>query len=389
MSVARAATSLVLLSVMAVTACAPVPPSLSGPDKTASISENSEENTPSTIEEQAPTEAETLVDAMTLDQQIRSLLLLHQPGSDAVTLSRFLNRTAVAGTILMPDNIAGTSASVRSMLDHVHGEPPHLIAIDQEGGPVARIRGDNWPAMRELSHKPVAATVSAFTARAQMLRRAGVTVNFGVVADVATSPSSYMWSRSAGPSVAVAGDRVAAAVRGENGVVYSTLKHFPGHGVSTADSHSSLPTSNISRRHWSNTHAVPFARGIEAGADLVMMGHLRLTSVSSEPASLSKRWVTILRHDMGFDGVIVTDDILMLSRSGIARYSDPVKNSVNAVIAGNDLILLVLPRDPTGVGFSITQFVDGVHDAITEARLSEEQIRESAIRVMTLRTGTP
>jgi beta-N-acetylhexosaminidase len=362
---------------------------LNGPDTTASISENSVENTPSTIEEQAPTEAETLVDAMTLDQQIRSLLLLHQPGSDGVTLSRFLNRTAVAGTILMSDNIAGTSASVRSMLDHVHGEPPHLIAIDQEGGPVARIRGDNWPAMRELSHKPVAATVSAFTARAQMLRRAGVTVNFGVVADVATSPSSYMWSRSAGPSVAVAGDRVAAAVRGENGVVYSTLKHFPGHGVSTADSHSSLPTSNISRRHWSNTHAVPFARGIEAGADLVMMGHLRLTSVSSEPASLSKRWVTILRHDMGFDGVIVTDDILMLSRSGIARYSDPVKNSVNAVIAGNDLILLVLPRDPTGVGFSITQFVDGVHDAITEGRLSEEQIRESAIRVMTLRTGTP
>lgn len=389
MPVARTATKIALLSVLALTACVPLVPAsndnggVTSPTSEPAVNSSFETTTP------APTEAEILVDGMNLDQQIRSLLLLHQPGTDGETLARFLNRTGAAGALLMSDNVSGSSSALNAMLSRVTGEPRQLFAIDQEGGPVARLTGDQWPAMRELSRRPVGATVTAFRSRAQMLRRAGVSINFGVVADVAASPSSYMWSRSSGPSVAAVGDRVAAAVAGENGLVYSTLKHFPGHGVSSADSHSSLPTSNISRRYWSNTHAVPFARGIEAGADLVMMGHLRLTSVSSEPASLSKRWVTILRNDMGFDGVIVTDDILMLSRSGVPRYSDSVANSVNAVVAGNDLILLVLPRDPSRVSFSITQFVQGVHEAIAEGRLTESQIRDSAVRVMNLRTGRP
>ncbi len=326
---------------------------------------------------------------MNLDEQIRSLLLLHRPGTDGQALTRFLARTGGAGVIMMPDNVTGTSTALRSLVDDVTDEPAALVAIDQEGGPVARLRGDSWPSMRELAGGSVANARRAFTSRAQLLQRAGVTVNFGIVADVASGPSSYMWSRSAGPSVAAVSDIVEAAVQAENGRVYSTLKHFPGHGIARGDSHSSLPSSPISFRHWSNTHAVPFARGIEAGADLVMMGHLRLTSLSSEPASLSRRWVSVLRNDMGFNGVIVTDDILMLSRSGVAKFADPIRNSVNAVAAGNDLVLLVLPRDPSRVGFSVAGFVEGIHEAIAEGRVSMEQIRQSAIRVMKLRTGTP
>lgn len=337
----------------------------------------------------APTEAEIRVDQMTLNEQIRTLLLLHSPGTDGSRLKRFVSRTGASGIILMGDNIPGSSSQTRTMVNRITTDPPPLIAIDQEGGPVVRLRGDTLPSMRQLASQPITQTAKAFEARAQLVQRAGATVNFGIVADVARSPSSYMWPRSAGPSVTTVGDRVAAAVASENGHVYSTLKHFPGHGVANGDSHNSLPTSSISRQYWSTTHAVPFARGIDAGADLVMMGHLRLTSVSSEPATLSPRWVHILRHDMGFRGVIVTDDLLMLSRSGIDRYADPVANAVSAVDAGNDLVLLVLPDDPSRMGFSVAQFVDGVSQAVRDGRIPREQIRESAVRIMTLRLGTP
>lgn len=337
----------------------------------------------------ARTEAEVLVDNMSLDQQIRSLLLLHVPGTDGNKLNRFISRTGSSGVILMGDNIPGSSAITRSMVNQITTEPPPLIAIDQEGGPVVRLRGDSLPSMRQLANQPVDKTASAYEARARLVKRAGATVNFGIVADVARSSASYMWPRSAGSDASAVGDRVAAAVSAENGHVYSALKHFPGHGVAHGDSHTSLPTSAITKQHWSNTHAVPFARGIEAGADLVMMGHLRLTSVSSEPATLSSRWVNILRNDMGFEGVIVTDDLLMLSRCGIARYSDPVANAVSAIDAGNDVVLMVLPDDPSRVGFSVSKFVDGVTRAIEVGRIDREQIRDSAVRVMSLRVGTP
>src|SRR5690606_5636003 len=141
-------------------------------------------------------------------------------------------------------------------------------------------------------------------------------VNFGIVADVTADRGSFIFDRVLGTGVASAAPRVAAAVAGEQGVVGSTLKHFPGHGAVAGDSHVSVPTTGMSYDEWRATQAPPFEAGIDAGAEFVMLGHLRYTAIDAVPASLSAEWNRILRNELGFDGVIVTDDMSMLERSG-------------------------------------------------------------------------
>jgi beta-N-acetylhexosaminidase len=130
---------------------------------------------------------------------------------------------------------------------------------------------------------------------------------------------------------------------------------------------------------------VPFGAGIEAGAPLVMTAHLRFERVSPLPASLSPTWIRILRDELAFDGVIVTDDLLMLQRSGDPAYADPVEVGVRALAAGNDLLLFVLPADPASVGFDGRRLVDALVAAVETGRVSEAAVDDSLRRVLALR----
>ena len=138
-------------------------------------------------------------------------------------------------------------------------------------------------------------------------------------------------------------------------------------------------------RAWRATHAVPFRAGIEAGAPLVMMGHLQFDRISPLPASLSPTWVTILRQQLGFDGVIVTDDLLMLQRSGLPEYENPLRNAIRALAAGTDIVLFVLPADPGSVGVDLTGLLDALERAVGDGRLVEARIDASLHRVLSLR----
>ena len=126
---------------------------------------------------------------------------------------------------------------------------------------------------------------------------------------------------------------------------------------------------------------MPFVAGIEAGASLLMFGHLAYTAVDELPASMSATWHAIARDDLGFDGVIVTDDLGMLQSSGIAAYADPVANAVAAVAAGNDLVLTIAHSTPQTV-VDITQ---GIVTAVENGVIDEERLQDAAERVMTLR----
>jgi beta-N-acetylhexosaminidase len=160
--------------------------------------------------------------------------------------------------------------------------------------------------------------------------------------------------------------------------VFSTLKHFPGHGVAPGDSHSSIPGTGMGHDEWRATHALPFEAGIDAGAELVMFGHLRFDAVDPAPATLSARWHEILRDELGFEGVAVTDDLSMLEHSGEAEFADPVENAVRALEAGNDLLLYVGPLD-------VDATVDAVTDAVEAGRIPEERLDSAARRVLELR----
>ena len=330
---------------------------------------------------------EQRIAAMSLEQKVAALLMVHVPGTDPARIRAVIDAHGLGGVSLMGDNLGGPAATVAGLTGALSAESglPVLTAIDQEGGIVRRLRDDTFAASWELRGAPASAAEQAFAGRSALVAEAGVLINFGIVADVTPDRSSFIHVRTLGESPAAAAERVAAAVRGEQGTVLSTLKHFPGHGASPDDSHVSIPRSALTIAQWRATHAVPFQAGIDAGAPLVMTGHLLFERVSPLPASLSPTWITILRQQLGFDGVIVTDDLLMLQRSGVAAYRDPVQNAVRALAAGNDLLLFVLPADPSTVGVDLGALIDALALAVIDGRIDAARLDASLQRVLALR----
>ena len=314
---------------------------------------------------------------MTLDERIRSMFMVHLSGTTGEAIGDFVAQSGASGVILMRDNIPDPESDLAPITARVSGEAglPILIAIDQEGGVVRRLFSDDGDSAEQLRGMPPAATEDAFAARSALLADLGVTVNFGVVADVTGDTSSFIFDRSLGSTASAAAERVAAAVSGEQGRVLTTLKHFPGHGVAPGDSHSSIPSTTMGLDQWSAEHAEPFRAGIAAGAELVMVGHLQFDEVDPQPATLSARWNEILRTDLGFDGIIVTDDMGMLQNSGRPDLADPAANAVRAIAAGTTLLLYVGPVDLAAMSAA-------VQAAIDEGQITVQQIDDAARRLL-------
>jgi len=326
------------------------------------------------------------VAGMTVAEKAAALLMLHAPGTDPGPIRALLEQGA-SGVILMGDNIAGDAASMHALTEALTIDPElvPLVAIDEEGGEVQRLDWDTAATAKTLRDAPPADTTAAFAARSASVAAGGANVNFGVIADVTADPDSFIAGRVLGTEPQAAADRVAAAVAGERGVVATTLKHFPGHGAAPGDSHSSIPSAPLDLAAWRAGPALPFAAGIDAGAELVMTGHLAYPAIDPAPASLSPEWHRILRGELGFDGVVVTDDMLMLQHNGLPEYADPGENAVRAIAAGSDLLLYVLPADPSEFGISVDGLVGAIGAAVSSGRIPEARLDDAVTRVLTLR----
>lgn len=330
--------------------------------------------------------AAAVVAAMTPREKAGAVVMGHLPSTDPAAVRAYMEQTGAGGFIVMGANVSGSESALRELAQAASVDPalPALVAVDQEGGDVRRLKWDDFPSSLTLKTAPPEATASAFSGRGSLVERAGIDVNFGIVADYTADPGSFIYRRSLGTDAAAAAPRVAAAVAGEAPFVDSTLKHFPGHGAAPGDSHCTIPSTDISLDQWRAGDALPFRAGIDAGAQLVMFGHLAYTSIDAAPASLSATWHDILRNELGFTGVAITDDMAMLEASGIAAYRDPVANAVAALVAGNDMVL--------GVAYSSVERADavinGIAAAVESGALSSERLDEAATRVVALRLSS-
>lgn len=327
--------------------------------------------------------AAQIVAAMSTRERAASVVMGHIPTTDAASLSSYMTQTGIGGFILMGANIPGDEASLRAITTALTPDPalPPLIAVDQEGGDVARLGWDPFPSALALKNEPAAAAQDAFAGRGALLLRAGIGVNFGIVADVAPDASSFIYRRALGTTPQASAERVTAAVAGEASASLSTLKHFPGHGAAPGDSHTLIPATGMPKAEWEAADGMPFRAGIDAGAELLMFGHLAFTAVDAAPASLSAEWHRIAREELGFDGVTITDDLGMLEASGVAEYRDPVANAVAALAAGNDMVLAVM----FSTADTAMRVVDGIVAAVESGALPAERLEDAATRVTELR----
>jgi beta-N-acetylhexosaminidase len=331
-----------------------------------------------------PSYVDTLLSKMTLRDKIASLLVMNTAGTDPVVLGQFMNTYKLGGFILMGENMPMSDAVLQAETAALRGgdaKVPRLVSTDEEGGTVKRLLGDNYASALTLKNQPIAATTQAFSDRSAMVQSVGITLNFGIIADTTANPDSFIYDRVLGTTPGAAAQRVTAAVNASKGKTLSTIKHFPGHGETVADSHLTIPTIPISYDEWLARDEPPFAAGIAAGADVVMAGHLRYSAVDSRPASLSKKWHDILRGTLGFKGVIMTDAMGMLLDSGDVAYADPVRDAVLALQAGNTMLLYV--TDPTA---SPTVLIDGIAASVKHGDLSEALITQNARLALELRS---
>ena len=201
------------------------------------------------------------------------------------------------------------------------------------------------------------------------LHSLGITVNFAPVCDVSTNPKDFIYERSFGQNAQTTADYIAQVVAAMSDAgIASVLKHFPGYG-SNADTHTGIAVDERPYEQFLAEDYLPFAAGIGAGAPFVLVSHNIVTCLdSSYPASLSAAWHEQLRSHLGFEGVILTDDLDM---GAVKAYADGGNIAVLALQAGNDMIVC---SDLTQIGAVIAAVQDGT--------LSEETIDSACRRVL-------
>jgi beta-N-acetylhexosaminidase len=289
-----------------------------------------------------------------------------------------LARVQPGGLLLVTANI-GTAPTLIEFLKDLHasnGTIPPLICIDQEGGPVTRLAGDPSPGAVQLGQLADKDVRSLAEKRAQFLANYGFDVNFAPVADIAYDATSAMAGRSFGNNPDTVAAKVSATVKGSRtGGVIGAAKHFPGHGRTKVDSHQVIPEIDVPWDEWLKTDAVPFESAIKAHVDMVMLGHLRYERIDYKPMSISKVAVRALRNDLGFDGVIVTDDLGM----GALRDWAPLDIVSQAIDAGVDVMLYLSPP----VGWDA--LVDHVLDMIDKGLVARQEINRRVEKIVGLK----
>lgn len=278
-----------------------------------------------------------------------------------------------------PEELRGLVAGLRRL-----DAPAPLIAVDQEGGRVARI-GEPVAQLPAAMAVAAAGDVDACEQLGRLLgrdlARLGVSVDFAPVADCAIDPANtVIGTRAYATNPLQAGRFAGAFARGlESGGVAAALKHFPGHGSTAVDSHTALPRVTIDERTFRARDLLPFAAAISAGdAEIVMAAHVVVEAFDAErPASLSPRILTgLLRDELGFTGLTCTDCLQM---DAIARAPGTVAGAVAALAAGADLVLV---SHSLALGRAAA---DAIAAAVDAGTLPRERLAEAAGRVRALR----
>lgn len=341
---------------------------------------------------------------LTLDEQIGQMLCLGWGGPDSLLELNAQARACLeemhcGGLILMGRNVQQQTRPlppmeperIRAMLEEAQklARVPLLVATDQEGGRVARFGSAPFtpmPSALEFGLRgDTALARDAAQATAQELAAVGVNWNFAPVADVNSNPDNpVIGNRSFGATPEQVAPLVQAQVAGyQNGGVLPCVKHFPGHGDTALDSHYDLPVLNHTLDVMEERELVPFRAAIVAHVPTVMTAHILFPAVddSGLPATMSRAILTgLLREQMGFDGLIVTD---CLEMKAVANGWGTARAAVLAAIAGADMLLVCHTLERQRETFH------ALREAVQTGELSRERVADAVGRVLAAKARLP
>ena len=350
---------------------------------------------------------ERILTAMSLEQKIAQLFVVKPESlvdAEAVveadsSMRRAIEKRPVGGICYFAQNLQDpeqTSEMLRSTSNFAKDSCglPLFLCVDEEGGTVARVAQDDDFEVDDVGNmQDIGATGKTNEARdaaryvGGYLKQFGFNVNFAPVADIATTADSPMYKRAFGDTPELVSEMVKAQIEGyERSGVICSAKHFPGIGAAEEDSHDQSIYSDKTAEEMRSWELVPFEAAIDVHVPMIMVGHLTCTGITPEeevedgdvkktiptpPATYDSNVVNgLLRHSMGYQGIVVTDALEM---GAVVDYCDPNEQAVLAIEAGVDLVLL--PED-------FDKAYDGLLDAVKSGRISEDRINESVRRII-------
>jgi len=311
---------------------------------------------------------------MSLDEKIAQLLLVRYPDNNQTEI---LRKYQFGGYLFFERDFKDkTDQQVKNMISSAQqvSKIPLLTAVDEEGGSVVRVSSNpnlasqKFASSRELYQNGGFPKIKEDTVqKSNLLKNLGLNLNLAPVVDVSTSSSDYMYKRALGENTELTSTFAKTVIEASKGLGVSyTLKHFPGYG-NNADTHTSGNKDQRSYDDIKKNDLPPFEAGIKAGAEAVLVSHNTVEAIDSEnAASISPSVHNLLRNELGFTGIIITDDIAMGAVSNIDNVT------VEAVLAGNDLIITT----------DYEESFNDIKNAVGNNTLDEDLIDKLAFRVL-------
>ncbi|HFI0453657.1 TPA: glycoside hydrolase family 3 protein [Streptococcus suis] len=310
---------------------------------------------------------------MTLEEKVGQMIFARVPEENQLD---DLSSYQFGGYILFSRDYEGkTLEQVKEEIAgyQANSKVPLLIASDEEGGTVTRIS--------QLLETPFASPLELYQAggieailsdakqKTGLLKGVGIYAGFFPVADLSTDPSSFIYDRTIGQDATITSDYISQLVTVLKEEQFaSTLKHFPGYG-NNADSHTDLVYDNRSLEELRANDFLPFKAGIEAGADSIMVSHNIVPAIDDVPSSISPEINKLLRSELGFQGVIMTDDFDML---GLSQFVDQNTGALQTIQAGTDMIL----------SSSYASQIPYIVEQVKAGTITEDRIDQSVKRIL-------
>lgn len=320
--------------------------------------------------------------SLTLEQKIGQMFVVRRPQDDDVAMKAVTDYHIGGFTLYAVDFAIRSPESLRALLASYQAASPvpMFIAADCEGGTVVRaskypaFRAEPFPSPRELIAKGGLDAVREDTAeKADLLLGLGVNFNYAPVCDMSSNPDCFIFKRTASGDPEETAEFIKTVVTAMNqkGIVGS-LKHFPGYG-DNVDTHTQIAHDDRDLDTFMTRDLAPFRAGIDAGAPVVMVAHNMVTCMDPDvPASLSPAVHKLLREEMGFEGLIMTDSLDM---NAITLYTGDRASAVQAVLSGNDLLCCS----------SYEKQYPAVLEAVKDGTIPEEMIDNAVRRVLALK----
>lgn len=348
--------------------------------------------TPEPVVEKTPEEkldeiVNAYIEVMPLEDKVAGLFIVTPEAITGVSTAvkagegtkDALEKYAVGGLIYFANNIQSAD-QLKEMISNTktYSIHPLFIAVDEEGGSVSRLitkglceKVDSAGVIGQTGDPANAYT--AGTTIGSALNSFGFNLDFAPVADISSVENSYMGDRTYGADAQTASPFVVSMMQGlQDQQVTACLKHFPGNGATTQDPHTGIATSDRTAEQFRAEEFAVFQAGIDAGAKMVMISHMAAPALtgSNEPCSLSETVITdILRNELGYDGVVITD---ALNMGAVSDYNTSADAAILALKAGCDMLLM--PEN-------FEEAYNGVLEAVQNGVISEERVDDSLRRI--------